>query len=169
MQKGTLSVFSTCLPLADPIIQSSSTTPEIATPASKTVPQAIRLLYGHSIATQLLEARISSKDQKFPSEDEDEDESAMDIDLPKGPTTWSAEVHFSNANYQAKKMVFLLFINRLCYFSVSVVSRLTSFPQTDRLVESQRMKRSLEVVYHGVLPKGTSPFVYLRYAGVNHC
>ncbi|KAL9709899.1 DNA mismatch repair protein Mlh1 [Leucoagaricus gongylophorus] len=120
----------------------SSTTPEIATPASKTVPQAIRLLYGHSIATQLLEARISSKDQKFPSEDEDEDESAMDIDLPKGPTTWSAEVHFSNANYQAKKMVFLLFINH-------------------RLVESQRMKRSLEAVYHGVLPKGTSPFVYL--------
>lgn len=26
--------------------------------------------------------------------------------------TWNAEAHFTNANYQAKKMTFLLFINR---------------------------------------------------------
>lgn len=25
---------------------------------------------------------------------------------------WNAEAHFTNANYQAKKMIFLLFINR---------------------------------------------------------
>ena len=30
------------------------------------------------------------------------------------PETWKAEAHISNANYQAKKMVFLLFINRKC-------------------------------------------------------
>jgi DNA mismatch repair ATPase MutL len=33
---------------------------------------------------------------------------------------------------------------------------------TDRLVESSRMKRALEAVYHSILPKGASPFVYLR-------
>ena len=125
MQKSALRVFSSYSPLADLFTQASSTTPEIATPASKTVQQAIRLLYGHSIATQLLEANISSKDERLPSEDEDEDEDAMDVDLPKGPMTWSAEVYFSNVNYQAKKMVFLLFINRLHCFHHSTVSRLT--------------------------------------------
>lgn len=35
-------------------------------------------------------------------EDEDMDDS----------TSWKADAHFTNANYQAKKMVFLLFINR---------------------------------------------------------
>ena len=28
------------------------------------------------------------------------------------PESWNAEAHFTNANYQAKKMVLLLFINR---------------------------------------------------------
>jgi len=123
VQKGTLRVFSSYLPLVDLFTQATSTTPEIATPASKTVQQAIRLLYGHSIATQLLEASISSKDKRLPSEAEDEDEDAMDVDLPKGPMTWSAEVYFSNVNYQAKKMVFLLFINRLYCFYHSWQSR----------------------------------------------
>jgi DNA mismatch repair protein MLH1 len=76
-----------------------------------TVPQAIRLLYGHSIANQLLEAIISSEEQHGPDNDEEE-EDAMKIDFPAKSTSWSAKLHFSNANYQAKKMIFLLFINR---------------------------------------------------------
>jgi DNA mismatch repair protein MLH1 len=28
------------------------------------------------------------------------------------PEAWRAEAHITNANYQAKKMIFLLFINR---------------------------------------------------------
>ncbi|KAF9447828.1 DNA mismatch repair protein MutL [Macrolepiota fuliginosa MF-IS2] len=117
--------------------KSTSASPDIATPASMTVPQAIRLLYGHSIATQLLQDNVSSETQK-----EDEDEEAVDDDLPTNAGTWSTELHFTNPNYQAKKMVFLLFINH-------------------RLVESQRMKRSLEAVYHAILPKGSFPFVYV--------
>lgn len=78
-----------------------------------TVQQAIRLLYGHSIATQLLEVNISSDKQKGTSNEESDDGEAMEADLPT-TATWSAELHFSNANYQAKKMVFLLFINRKC-------------------------------------------------------
>lgn len=83
-------------------------------------------------------------------EDEDMDDS----------TSWMAEAHFTNANYQAKKMVFLLFINRAGAHSL-LDSMLILF--SDRLVESSRVKRTLEAVYSGVLPKGASPFVYLRY------
>ncbi|KAJ3999593.1 histidine kinase-like ATPase [Lentinula boryana] len=56
--------------------------------------------------------------------------------------SWSSEVYLTNVNYQGKKTIFLLFIN-------------------SRLVESSRIKRAIENVYTGVLPKGAAPFVYL--------
>jgi DNA mismatch repair ATPase MutL len=44
-----------------------------------------------------------------------------------------------------------------------------SFPATealmtasDRLVESPRLKKALELTYTGILPKGAYPFIYLR-------
>jgi DNA mismatch repair ATPase MutL len=36
----------------------------------------------------------------------------------------------------------------------------------DRLVESSRIKKALEAVYVSVLPKGASPFIYLRYFSI---
>lgn len=75
------------------------------------VQQAIRLLYGHSLATQLIETNISSDKPENPDNEDSNDDEAMDVDLPSS-TNWSAELHFSNANYQAKKTTFLLFINR---------------------------------------------------------
>ncbi|KAH6909546.1 DNA binding protein [Coprinopsis sp. MPI-PUGE-AT-0042] len=118
--------------------KAGSASPELSTPPNSNVPQAIRLLYGHSIAKELLEAKVSSQ---CPGDEDDQDR--MDVDnagLRNG--SWSAELHFTNPNYQAKKFNFLLFINH-------------------RLVESPRMKRALETVYHSILPKGASPFVYL--------
>lgn len=38
-----------------------------------------------------------------------------------------------------------------------------SFFWVDRSVESSRIKRAVESVYTAVLPKGSFPFVYLRY------
>ncbi|THH32545.1 hypothetical protein EUX98_g1632 [Antrodiella citrinella] len=55
---------------------------------------------------------------------------------------WSAEAYFTSANYQAKKTVLLLFINH-------------------RLVESPHIRKALETIYTGIIPKGSSPFVYL--------
>ncbi|KAJ7637128.1 histidine kinase-like ATPase [Roridomyces roridus] len=109
-----------------------SPSPDLTTPSSSEVKQAIRLLYGHSIAKDLLHATIEDKN-KNKSRDEDDAETRE---------SWTAEAHYTNANYQSKKMVFLLFINH-------------------RLVESSRMKRALEAAYSGVLPKGASPFIYL--------
>lgn len=80
-------------------LQTSSNTPDVTTPSGSNVTQAIRQLYGQTIAKDLLHTKIStSEDTSSSSED--------------GPTSWSAEAYFTNANYHAKKTVFLLFINR---------------------------------------------------------
>ncbi|KAJ7910618.1 histidine kinase-like ATPase [Mycena leptocephala] len=116
--------------------KAGSPSPDLSTPSSSEIPQAIRLLYGHSIAKDLLHATFGSKNKHQDDEDMEEDSEVADRE------SWTAEAHFTNANYQSKKMIFLLFINH-------------------RLVESSRMKRALEAVYSGVLPKGASPFIYL--------
>lgn len=74
----------------------------------------IRLLYGYSIAKELLHTTIASvppkKSKRRKAADGDED---MDSDDDASdPESWNADAQFTNANYQAKKMVFLLFINR---------------------------------------------------------
>ncbi|EIW55636.1 DNA mismatch repair protein MutL [Trametes versicolor FP-101664 SS1] len=121
--------------------KTGSPSPDVSTPSSSTTEQAIRLLYGQTLAKELLHVSVSpsskgkgkaSAAQDDASDDEDED----------ADDSWSAEAHFTNANYQAKKMTFLLFINH-------------------RLVEASRIKRALEAVYNGVLAKGAAPFVYL--------
>ncbi|CAA7268441.1 unnamed protein product [Cyclocybe aegerita] len=115
--------------------KAGSPSPELSTPSSSDTPTAIRLLYGHSIAKELLHFKISSNEKRRA-------EDAMDEDEPDDPEAWIAEAHFTNANYQAKKFIFLLFINH-------------------RLVESPRMKRAFEAAYQSILPKGSSPFMYL--------
>ncbi|EPQ53579.1 DNA mismatch repair protein MutL [Gloeophyllum trabeum ATCC 11539] len=92
---------------------------DLSTPSGSTTQQAIRLLYGHSVAKELI--HVSEQDD---------------------PEAWSAEAYVTSASYQAKKIVLLLFIN-------------------NRLVDSSRIKRSLEAVYSSILPKGASPYIYL--------
>ncbi|KAG8792592.1 DNA mismatch repair protein [Serendipita sp. 398] len=62
--------------------------------------------------------------------------------IEKGSSPWEADAYISNPNYQSKRFTLLLFINH-------------------RLVESSRIKRAMEAVYTGMLPKGACPFVYL--------
>ncbi|PIL27589.1 hypothetical protein GSI_10740 [Ganoderma sinense ZZ0214-1] len=115
--------------------------PEVSTPSSSTTVQVIRLIYGQTLAKELLTVSVSSSDKgkaraSSPMQVGDDDEDDENVEA------WNAEAHFTNANHQAKKMIFLLFINH-------------------RLVESSRIKKAIEAVYNGVLAKGTSPFVYL--------
>ncbi|KAH8083337.1 DNA mismatch repair protein MutL [Cristinia sonorae] len=107
--------------------KANSNSPDVTTPSGSTVTQAIRQLYGQTIAKDLVHSVISSPNESGESDDD---------------PTWSAEAYYTNANYHAKKTVFLLFINH-------------------RLVESTQIKKALETVYTGILPKGTSPFIYL--------
>ena len=76
-------------------------------------------LYSSSIARELLEFNHNDDLLKF-----------------------KAHGFMTNANYNVKKMTFLLFINH-------------------RLVESSALKKTIELVYAAYLPKGTHPFVYL--------
>ena len=90
--------------------QAGSPSPDLSTPSSSETPQVIRLLYGQSIAKELLHTIISSPKKSSGCEDDEDDE---DRDNPE---SWTAEAHFTNVNYQAKKLVLLLFINRACRF-----------------------------------------------------
>ncbi|KAI6001571.1 histidine kinase-like ATPase [Pisolithus orientalis] len=108
--------------------KAGSPSPEISTSPASDILQAIRSLYGHAIAKELLRVDVTSEQSKDGIDD---------------PERWSAEAYCTNANFQAKKMVFLLFINRA--FTV--------------LVESSPLRRAIESVYSGFLPKGTFPFV----------
>ena len=64
-------------------------------------------MYGQTIAKDLLSVSIPQ------SKDPNDDDSSM---AGEEVEKWSAEVHFTSPNYQSKKMVFLLFINRECTY-----------------------------------------------------
>ncbi|KAJ3187287.1 DNA mismatch repair protein [Gaertneriomyces sp. JEL0708] len=95
-----------------------SATADIHTPVSSTSLDTIRCIYGSTIAKELL--RVEHTDTRL---------------------NYAVNGYVSNANYNMKKMVFLLFINH-------------------RSVESSSLKRSVDAVYSEFLPKGTHPFVY---------
>ncbi|CDO70633.1 hypothetical protein BN946_scf184748.g31 [Trametes cinnabarina] len=121
--------------------KSGSPSPDVSTPSTSTTLQAIRLLYGQTLAKELLQVAVSSARKGKGKATSTSGHTSDDSDS-EGDESWNAEAYFTNANHQAKKMTLLLFINH-------------------RLVESTRIKRALEAVYNGVLAKGASPFVYL--------
>lgn len=131
-------------------LQSGSSTPDLTSPSGSTTKHAIQLMYGQTIAKDLLEVTVSPSTGKDDMDVDDDDEN---------DDSWKADVCFTSPNYQAKKMVFLLFINRE---SVPFCFQTPRIYPADRLVESPRIKKALETMYIGVLPKGMSPFVYLR-------
>ncbi|KZS97086.1 DNA mismatch repair protein MutL [Sistotremastrum niveocremeum HHB9708] len=131
--------------------KAGSTNPDISTPGHpSTTVNAIKLLYGGMISRELLEVNASGtrshsspkKKGKRKASDMNLDEDAIHEDDEEDEVAWKAEAWISSANFHAKKMTFLLFINH-------------------RLVDSSRIKRACEGVYNGILPKGTSPFIYL--------
>jgi DNA mismatch repair protein MLH1 len=134
-----------------------TSTPDLSTPSSATK-QAVRLLYGQGVAKDLLSVDISPPKSKKRKRNADDSGSGMG--KSREDDSWIAQAHFTNANYHSKKMVFLLFINSKRFPQSLCV--LSSETFVDRLVESSRIKKAIEACYTGVLPKGTSPFIYLR-------
>ena len=80
--------------------------PDLSTPSSETK-QAVRLLYGQGVAKDLLSIDISPPRNKKRKRNVDDGGTAE----PNEDGSWSAQAHFTNANYHSKKTVFLLFIN----------------------------------------------------------
>nr|GMD51024.1 DNA mismatch repair protein MLH1 isoform X2 [Ipomoea batatas] len=91
----------------------------VATPSRL---DAIRSVYGVSVARNLVKIDVS---------DNDPSNSVFEMDG-----------FISNANYIAKKITMVLFIN-------------------DRLVDCGALKRAIEIVYGATLPKASKPFVYM--------
>ncbi|CAG8525033.1 2781_t:CDS:10 [Paraglomus occultum] len=92
---------------------------DVSTLANASTLDNIRQIYGSSTASELLELK--------------KDVESLDLKV-KG--------YVSNANYNVKKMAFLLFINH-------------------RAVESLALKKTIESIYANFLPKGTHPFIYI--------
>ncbi|KAI9096621.1 hypothetical protein DFS34DRAFT_660958 [Phlyctochytrium arcticum] len=80
----------------------------------------IRYVYGANIAKELIE-----------------------VELEEDRWQLKASGLVSNANFNTRKMIFLLFINH-------------------RSVDSPNLKRAIEALYTEYLPRGTHPFVYLH-------
>ena len=134
-----------------------TSSPDLSTPSSE-IKQAVRLLYGQGVAKDLLS--IEAFPPRTKKRKRDADDSEPGPGKPAEDDSWSAQAHFTNANYHSKKTVFLLFINSNDFHNL--LSVLSSQTFADRLVESSRIKKAIEACYTGVLPKGTSPFIYLR-------
>ena len=92
---------------------------DLRTQVGASVSDNVGVIYGSTIAKELIDFEHEEKPLKFKI---------------RGSMT--------NANFNVKKMNFILFINH-------------------RLVESTALKKAIEMIYSAYLPKGTYPFVYL--------
>ena len=142
---------------ADILYKVGTSAPDLSTPSS-TTKQAIRLLYGQGVAKDLLTAEVSEPRKVKRKRDADNDRSGGS--KPNEDSGWVAQAHFTSANYHSKKFILLLFINSK-FLSINTRTKGLRYI-VDRLVESSRIKKSLEACYTSILPKGTSPLIYLR-------
>ena len=113
----------------------------------------IRIAFGQTVARELIEfsclegdvdlqnqeSGTSARGGSHGTEAEDTKSATPNLD---NMFAFRAKGYVSNANYNAKRSRFILFIN-------------------DRLVESVAIKRTIDAVYKDILPNHTHPFVYL--------
>ncbi|XP_005999593.1 DNA mismatch repair protein Mlh1 isoform X2 [Latimeria chalumnae] len=95
------------------------TVADVRTLPNATTVDNIRAIFGNAVSRELIE--VGCEDPKL---------------------GFRMKGYISNANYNVKKCIFLLFINH-------------------RLVESNALKKAIETVYAAYLPKNTHPFLYL--------
>ncbi|KAJ9074217.1 DNA mismatch repair protein Mlh1 [Entomophthora muscae] len=93
--------------------------PDLITSSQASTVDKISQIYGRSLALELLEFKASSQEYKF-----------------------QCRGYITHANYSARRLVFLLFIN-------------------NRSVSSNALKKAIEGIYAPLLPKGCHPFIYL--------
>jgi DNA mismatch repair protein MLH1 len=69
-------------------------------------------LYTGSIAKELIAVTVRGLDQADAPDDQASGKRKSKKSRQDPDADWTADVHFTSANYQAKKLVFILFINR---------------------------------------------------------
>lgn len=72
----------------------------------------------------------------------------------------------SGPNYSGKKATFLFFINSLCPSTFILAVAYATI--TDRLVDTQALRKAFEAFYTTILPKGGHPFVYFSLQVAPH-
>ncbi|KAJ3052664.1 DNA mismatch repair protein [Rhizophlyctis rosea] len=125
-----------------------SNTADVHTLVSSTTLDNIRTVFGAAIAKELLSLAHTDDNLKF-----------------------NLSGYISNANFNTKKMTFLLFINRRYddLFPLAAELHIHSvFVSSDRSVDSSNLKRAIEGIYTTYLPKGTHPFVYMSLGLAPH-
>jgi DNA mismatch repair protein MutL len=108
---------------------------DLHTTAAANTDEAIKIAYGAAVARELL--KIS-----FQSTGDADSGTTSSLSRDADRFSFTVRGRISNANYNTKRGVFILFIN-------------------NRLVESPAIKRTAEALYEDLLPKHTHPFVYL--------
>ena len=98
---------------------------DLHTATGSSIPDNIRALYGGRVARELLPFKLAPEDK------------------PAHLPPFECEGQVSNANFNLKKGVLILFIN-------------------NRLVDSSELKKAIDMVYAPYLPKGAYAWVYLR-------
>ena len=123
--------------------KSGQTAPDLHTSSDGSIIEAIKTVYGPSIARELIHFSTVSGLTDQESSVEHSGSEIVRLSTEAGKLSFRASGYISNANYSNKKGVFILFIN-------------------DRLVESASIKRVIESVYSTFLPNYTRPFVYIK-------
>eukprot|EP01036_Dinobryon_divergens_P029375 gene29375-38458_t len=103
-------------------------------PTSNTL-ENIKVAFGSSIARELISFSCSTTTTASSSSSSSNDGNGEVLSV-------SVEGKVTNANYSHKKAIYIIFIN-------------------NRLVECASIRRTIENVYTGILPKHMHPFVYL--------
>lgn len=118
--------------------------PDISTPVDSSAKANISLLYTPSLANELLEVPIT----------------VLKPDMLRAKIRgW-----VSNANSSwARKGGWLLFINSKSLFNtIRLKLYMRDAEESDRLVESSKIRKAIESMYTAYLPKGSTPWIYLR-------
>jgi DNA mismatch repair protein MLH1 len=100
------------------LLQAGSASADVATPHNSTLQQAIGMLYGQAIAKELVQVEVQDallEGTANTHEDEGVSDSTQ-FDLKSCKKQWTAQAFLTSPNYQAKRFVFLLFINRAYAF-----------------------------------------------------
>ena len=123
--------------------------PDVATQVGSNTKANIAALYTSALANELLEIPET------------------ELQPPRLGAKLKGWVSNANSSW-SKKGGWLLFINSELFIMYALKDA-HSLHNSDRLVDSNKLKKAVEGHYTSYLPKGASPWAYLRYVFFDEC